>query len=146
MLASVSWSRSHIYICNAIKCRPMYGGKSNTLSPKLEEVDACKHFLIKQIQLIQPRLLLVFGKPAAYSLGILSQQDYGKSVKNRLGIQKAPYKYLGLDGYEREARILWTYHPSYLMSKPAGRNYCFQAYKQLSDAKKLLEADAPWDG
>lgn len=146
MLLSIGWSREHIYVTNAVKGRPMYGGRSNTLSPNLEEVWACQHFLIKQVQLVKPKLLLVFGKPAALSLGILTKETYGKPVKNKLGLQKAPYQYIGLDGYKREAKVLWTYHPSYLMSKPDGRNYCFQAYKQLSDAKKLLEADISWDG
>lgn len=142
MLMSVGWHRSHIYVCNALKCRP----PNNKIPDGFVELDACKHFLIKQVQLIQPKLLLVFGKPAAYALGFLDPKGYGKSVKNRLGIQKSPYRYVGLDGYDREAKVMWTYHPSYLENKPDGRKYCFQAYKQLSDAKKLLEADAPWDG
>ena len=45
MLSSVGWRREDLYIANAVKGRPMYGGKSNTLSPNLEEVDACKHYL-----------------------------------------------------------------------------------------------------
>jgi uracil-DNA glycosylase len=141
MLRSVGMERSNLYICNALKCRP-----PNNKIEGLVELDACKHFLIKQVAIIQPRLILVFGKPAAYALGILAQADYGKPVKTRLGIQKEPYKYVGLDGVQRTARIMWTYHPSYLQNKPDGRNYCFQAYKQLCDAKKLLEADLPWDG
>lgn len=142
MLQSVGWSRDQLYICNALKCRP----PNNKIPDGFVELDACKHFLIKQVSIVQPSFLLVFGKPAAYSLGILSRADYGKPVKNRLGVQKRPYKYTGIDGYEREAKVLWTYHPSYLMSKPDGKAYCYQVYKQLCDFKKLVEADVPWDG
>jgi uracil-DNA glycosylase len=141
MLTSVGWSRSHIYVCNAVKCRPMYGGVSNCLSPNLEDVDFCKNFLTRQVAIVRPRILLVFGKAAAYALGILTKKDYAKPIKNRLGIQKERY-YHG-SGY---SNVLLTYHPSYLQNKPDGRAYCFQAYKQLYDAKKLLEAEAPWDG
>jgi DNA polymerase len=141
MLRSIGWERSFIYVCNALKCRP----PSNKIEG-LTEIDTCKHFLIKQVSIIQPKLILVFGKPAAYALGILAQADYGKPVKFRLGVQKGPYEYVGIDGKKKTARIMWTYHPSYLQNKPDGRAYCFQAYKQLYDAKKLLEAEAPWDG
>jgi DNA polymerase len=141
MLRSIGWDRSFIYVCNALKCRP-----PNNKIEGLQELDACKHFLIKQVSIIRPKMILVFGKPAAYALGILAQADYGKPVKNKLGIQKAPYSYVGIDSVQRTARVMWTYHPSYLQNKPDGRNYCFQAYKQLHDAKKLLEADPPWDG
>lgn len=136
MLASVGWQRDYIYVCNSLKCRP----PQNKIPDGFIELNACQHFLIKQVSIIQPKLLLVFGKPAAYSLGILTAKDYAKPVKSRLGIQKAPYRYVAIDGTEKTARVMWTYHPSYLMSKPDGRNYCFQAYKQLDDARKLLEA------
>jgi uracil-DNA glycosylase len=146
MLKSIGWERSFMYVCNSLKCRPMYQGGSNQLSPSLEEVDHCRPFLIKQVSIIRPRLLLVFGKPAALSLGILLKSDYNKPIKPRLGIQKEPYWYKDFDGQQRSARVALLYHPSYLMSKPEGRNYCFETYKQLCDTKKLFEADPPWDG
>lgn len=142
MLQSVGWNRGNMYVCNSLKCRPPH----NKIPDGFIELDACNHFLIKQVQLVQPRLLLVFGKPAAYSLGILTKENYGKPVKNKLGIQKKPYIYEGLDGHQKTAKVLWTYHPSYLENKPQGREYCFQAYKQLCDAKKMLDAELQWDG
>lgn len=137
MLAAVGWNRAHIYTCNALKCRP----PNNKIPDGFYELNTCKNFLLKQVALIQPKMILVFGKPAAYALGFLRKTEYNSAVKEKLGLQKELYQYVGLDGWMKKARILWTYHPSYLMSKPDGRNYCFEVYKQMREAKEALEVD-----
>jgi uracil-DNA glycosylase family 4 len=57
LLASIGLSREEVYICNVIKCRPP--GNRDPLS---DEIEACKPFLDRQIELIQPRLIVTLGR------------------------------------------------------------------------------------
>jgi uracil-DNA glycosylase family 4 len=63
LLASAGLSRDQIYIANVIKCRP-----PNNRDPEPDEVDACKPFLMKQIQLIRPKLVCTLGNWATQTL------------------------------------------------------------------------------
>ena len=57
LLASIGLSREEVYICNVIKCRP-----PSNRDPLSGEIEACKPFLDKQIELIQPRLIVTLGR------------------------------------------------------------------------------------
>jgi uracil-DNA glycosylase family 4 len=57
LLASIGLTREEVYICNVIKCRPP--GNRDPLS---DEIDACKPYLDKQIELIQPKLIVTLGR------------------------------------------------------------------------------------
>jgi DNA polymerase len=63
LLASAGLSRDQIYIANVIKCRP-----PNNRDPEPDEVDACKPFLMQQIQLIRPKLVCTLGNWATQTL------------------------------------------------------------------------------
>jgi DNA polymerase len=57
LLASIGLSREEVYICNVIKCRP-----PGNRDPLPDEIEACKPFLDRQIELIQPRLIVTLGR------------------------------------------------------------------------------------
>lgn len=57
LLASIGLTREDVYICNVIKCRPP--GNRDPLS---DEIAACKPYLDKQIELIQPKLIVTLGR------------------------------------------------------------------------------------
>lgn len=145
MLASVGWHRSELYVCNVIKCRPMYGGKSNKLSPNLVEVDYCKHFLERQISIVKPRLILAFGKVAGLALGIM------QSPTQRMGAMVGfnphfNYEYDGGGDTVNRVKVMFTYHPSYLQNKPEGRAKCSEVFGHLSQAKQFFEnTRLPWE-
>ena len=63
MLAAINLNRSEIYITNIVKCRPP--GNRN---PELEERLACLPYLLEQINIIQPKILLIMGLVAAQTL------------------------------------------------------------------------------
>jgi uracil-DNA glycosylase len=63
LLASVGFSREDVYICNVLKCRPP--GNRN---PQPDEVEACSPYLLRQIELIRPRVILACGTFAAQTL------------------------------------------------------------------------------
>ena len=64
ILSAIKLSRNHgVYICNVLKCRP-----PNNRDPLPSEVEQCEPYLIRQINLIKPRLIVALGRVAAKTL------------------------------------------------------------------------------
>jgi uracil-DNA glycosylase len=134
MLSSAGFLRENLYVTNVIKGRPMYGGKSNAISPNYDEVHACQPFLFRQLEIIQPKLILVFGKVAAYSLGLLKKADSFGKILGEIPL----YEYACSDGIKRQAKIICVYHPSYLMRANKEREN-WLSYIHLCRAKEILD-------
>jgi DNA polymerase len=111
MLASVGLERTgrtpqSVYIANVLKCRPP--GNRN---PEPSEVALCEPFLLRQIELVKPKLIVVMGRFAAQSLlgtdaSIASLRGRGHRV-NVAG---------------REIPVVVTYHPAYLLRNLADKS------------------------
>jgi DNA polymerase len=96
MLAAIGLDRrKNVYICNVLKCRPP--GNRN---PEPEEVSKCSPHLLKQIALIQPKLIIAMGRFAAQTL--LASDASIASLRGRL------HQYAGVP-------LIVTYHPAYLL-------------------------------
>jgi len=96
MLSAIGLARgNNVYIANVVKCRP-----PGNRTPSLEEADACAPYLDRQIDLIQPRLIVALGKVAAHRL-------LGRDAT--LGsLRKTVHEYRGIP-------LVVTYHPAYLL-------------------------------
>jgi DNA polymerase len=110
MLAAVGRSRQAdaerpVFIANVLKCRPP--GNRN---PQPEEVAACEPFLLRQIELLQPRLMLVMGRFAAQS--VLHTDAPISALRGRV-------HRLRVGG--REVPAIVTYHPAYLLRNLADK-------------------------
>jgi DNA polymerase len=57
LLASIGMSREQVYICNVIKCRP-----PNNRDPLPEEIEACRPYLDRQIEIVRPRVIVTLGR------------------------------------------------------------------------------------
>jgi DNA polymerase len=100
MLASIDIERGEqAYIANAVKCRP-----PGNRTPEASEIAACKPYLERQIELLQPKLIVLLGKTAVQSL----LGENGSLSALRAGAQR--YRSGG-----REIPIVVTYHPAYLL-------------------------------
>ena len=101
MLAAIGRSRGeNTYIANVVKCRP-----PGNRDPETDEVEACRPYLDRQIELVKPKLIVALGRIAAQRL---LQSD---APLSRL---RGPlYQY----GAERTP-VLVTYHPAYLLRSP----------------------------
>jgi len=104
MLASIGMSREgqtpkSVYIANVLKCRPP--GNRN---PQPEEVSRCEPFLLRQIELVHPALIVVMGRFAAQSL--LGTDASIASLRGR------PHR-INVAG--RQIPVVVTYHPAYLL-------------------------------
>jgi DNA polymerase len=110
MLAAVGRSRAAdaakpVFIANVLKCRPP--GNRN---PQPEEVAACEPFLLRQIELVRPRLLLVMGRYAAQS--VLRTEAPISALRGRV-------HRIAVAG--RDVPVVVTYHPAYLLRNLADK-------------------------
>jgi DNA polymerase len=103
MLKAMGLAREQVYIANVLKSRP-----PGNRDPKPEEVAACIPYLFRQIELINPRLLLCVGRIAAQSL-----------LNTDTPIGKLRGKLHALDtGGPASRPLIVTYHPAYLLRSP----------------------------
>ncbi len=121
MLLAIGLSREQVYIANILKCRP-----PNNRDPKPEEVVACSSYLRRQIEFIQPVLILALGRVAAQNL-LQVDTPIGKMRGQR-------YQYPGT-----ELPVFVTYHPAYLLRSPREKRKVWEdikiarrAYEELS--------------
>jgi uracil-DNA glycosylase family 4 len=119
MLAAIQLSREQVYIANVLKCRP-----PNNRDPKPEEATACNAFLERQIELIEPRVILAVGRISAQWL-LQSDRPIGslRGVAHRFGA----------DGIA----LVATYHPAYLLRSPKAKA---KAWQDLILVSRLLQA------
>jgi len=98
MLRAIGLQREQVYIANMLKCRP-----PNNRDPQAEEVAACHDFLQRQIQLLQPKIILAVGRIAAQNL-LVTQQPLSRlrGKQHRLG----------------ELPLVVVHHPAYLLRSP----------------------------
>jgi uracil-DNA glycosylase len=120
MIAAMGLKRSDVYIANIVKCRP-----PQNRVPEPEEANTCTPFLFRQIDVIQPEVIVALGSTAAtYLLG-------SKSPLARLR---------GRIHEARGAKLIVTYHPAYLLRDPTQKK---EAWKDLQLAMAELGLKAP---
>jgi uracil-DNA glycosylase len=120
MLSAIGFKREDYYIANILKSRP-----PNNRDPSLNEVKACTPYLLRQISLIKPKLILAVGRIAAHYL--LSTNESMASLRGNLfhfGINKIP--------------LLVTYHPAYLLRSPREKR---KAWQDMQCVKKQLDLE-----
>ncbi|MFN8572515.1 MAG: uracil-DNA glycosylase [Gemmatimonadaceae bacterium] len=116
ILAAIQLAREDVYICNVLKHRPP--GNRNPLP---SEVDACSPYLIRQIELIQPRVIVAFGTFAAQTL-LNTKEAIGK-LRGRI------HRYYGVP-------LVVTYHPAALLRNPAWKR---PTWEDVQLARRLLD-------
>ena len=117
MLAAIGLEREQVYIANVLKCRP-----PNNRDPQIEEVDACEPYLWRQIELIDPRIILALGRHAAHSL-----------LKTELPLSKLRGRRLSYHGIP----LVVTYHPAYLLRNPVDKR---KVWDDMCLARSITEA------
>ena len=100
MLEALGLSRETAYLANVVKCRP-----PENRDPRPEEAAACADYLDRQIELLQPRLILAVGRVAAQRL-LATDSALGK-------LREQVHRY-----GPRNVPVVVTYHPAYLLRRP----------------------------
>jgi DNA polymerase len=116
ILAAIKLSREDVYICNVLKHRPP--GNRN---PMPDEVQACSPFLLRQIELIQPKVIVALGTFAAQTL-LNTREGIGK-LRGRI------HRYYGVP-------LVVTYHPAALLRNPGWKR---PTWEDVQLARKLLD-------
>ena len=102
MLRAIGQSRESVFIANILKCRP-----PNNRDPRQEEAAACRPYLERQIELVQPKIILAVGKIAAQNL-LGSDEPVGR-------MRGRPHDLAGIP-------LVVTYHPAYLLRSPSQKS------------------------
>ena len=115
MLIAVGQDRDSVFIANILKCRP-----PNNRDPKPEESAACRAYLERQIELVQPKVILAVGRIAAQLL-LETDTPVGRLRGGRHFLNETP--------------LVVTYHPAYLLRSPSQKR---KAWEDLCMARTLL--------
>ncbi len=118
IIEAIGLTRDEVYIANVIKCRPP--GNRN---PEPDEVETCEPFLFRQIDTIRPRVIVALGKFAAQSL--LRSTDPITRIRGR------EYTY-------RNAILMPTYHPAYLLRNPGAKR---EVWADMKRVREILDSD-----
>ena len=113
MLSSINLNRDDIYILNVLKCRP-----PENRTPQPEEIEKCEPYLKKQLDIINPKLIVALGRVAAMT--ILKTKDSLTDMRKNI------FDYGGRD-------FLVTYHPAALLRNPNFKKFAWEDFKLIRD-------------
>jgi DNA polymerase len=117
ILAAIDFKREDVFICNVLKHRPP--GNRN---PRPEEVEACSPYLIRQLELIKPKVIVAFGTFAAQTL-LNSKTPLGQ-------LRGLVHRYHGIP-------LVVTYHPAALLRNPAWKR---PTWEDVKLARRILDS------
>ena len=101
IIAACGWQRSDLYICNILRCRP-----PGNRTPEPHEAANCREYLDAQIEIVDPEYIVCWGSCATQNL---------LGVTDPIGRMRQRWYSHG------RAKVLCTYHPSYLLRNPAAK-------------------------
>ncbi len=116
MLAFLGLDREQIWLANAVRCRPTVDGKRNR-APRPEEIQACRHWLVRDIARVQPRFIVTLGRIAFEAV---TRETWDPA-------RRAIPLYVN----EFSLEVFAVYHPAYLIY----RRDLLETYRQ--DLRKL---------
>jgi len=134
MLAAMDLSREHkVYIANVIKCRPPHNR-----NPDPVEIAQCLPHLLRQVELLEPKIVLAMGRFAAHT--VLAQgSEFSPEVLQQMPLGKLRGRVHQVQIGERRLPVVVTFHPAYLLRSPtekgkAWADLCLamEAYSRLS--------------
>ena len=120
MIAAMGLKREEVYIANIVKCRP-----PGNRVPEPVEANTCSQFLLRQIDVVEPEVMVALGSTAATYL---------------LGVKQSLSSLRGRWHTCRGAKLAVTYHPAYLLRDP---NQKAEAWKDLQMVMKELGLTSP---
>ncbi len=119
MIFAIGLERREVYITNIVKCRP-----PGNRDPKDDEVAACAAYLDRQIELIQPEVLVALGKPASHRLT--------GTTKPISALRGRWSTYQGIP-------LMPVFHPAYMLRTPSAKRETWEDLKMI--LKRLDSSD-----
>ena len=124
MIKAMGLKREDVYIANIVKCRP-----PGNRQPERNEAETCSPFLMRQISVIKPKVIVALGATAAKNL--LAMNAPMTELRGRW----YDFKPAGSDRSWPGARLAVTYHPAFLLRDPRQKG---EAWKDLQMVMKYL--------
>ena len=119
MIEAMGLERKDVYICNVVKCRP-----PENRAPEDDEVSTCSPFLLRQLEVIAPKVIVCLGAVAAKTL-----------LRTNRGISQFRGQWLDYRG----SKLMATYHPAYLLRNPNAKG---EVWKDLQKVMVVLGLQA----
>ncbi|MGK9477703.1 uracil-DNA glycosylase [Melioribacter sp. OK-6-Me] len=116
ILKAIDLTRDDVFIANILKCRP-----PGNRDPLPSEMETCIPYLYKQIELINPKIILCLGRIAAN--GLLNKKLSLSALRGNI------YEFNGI-------KVVVTYHPAALLRNPGWKKGCWEDVKKF---KKLYD-------
>ena len=129
MISAMGLKREQVYIANIVKCRP-----PGNRTPERDECDTCSPFLMRQINVIRPKVIVALGATAAKNL--LGMNDSMASMRGRFYDFSPPSE----GGEPFECKLAVTYHPAFLLRDPRQKK---EAWKDLQMVMGYLGLTVP---
>ena len=111
IIKAMKLTRDDVYIANVIKCRP-----PENRNPEPDELDECRPYIRRQIELIKPKVIVTLGR---FALQSLTEKGYA--------ISSARGQWMEYDGIKG----MPTYHPAYLLRNPAAKKEVWADMKKV---------------
>ncbi|MGA7155637.1 MAG: uracil-DNA glycosylase [Acidobacteriaceae bacterium] len=111
MIAAMGLRREEVYIANIVKCRP-----PGNRTPEFVEATTCSQFLLKQIDIVHPEIIVALGATAATYL---------------LGVKQSLASLRGRWHSVRGAKVAVTYHPAFLLRDPRQKGEAWKDLKRV---------------
>jgi uracil-DNA glycosylase len=129
LLEGIGLSRSEVWVCNVLKCRP-----PGNRDPQPDEIESCRPYLYRQAELIEPKVVCTLGN---FATKLLTRSSRGiRSVRGRAQIHE-------LGG--RKVRVYPLYHPAAALRTPAVKAELKEDFARLPEllAEPPLDQPAP---
>ncbi len=111
ILRAMNMDREDVYICNILKCRP-----PNNRDPQADEVEQCEPYLLRQLDIIKPKIIVCLGRIAAQNL-MKTSLDL-KHLRGKL------HDYKGI-------QMIVTYHPAALLRNPNLKRAAWEDFQKV---------------
>ena len=111
IIKAMNLTRDDVYIANVIKCRP-----PENRNPEPDELDECRPYIRRQVDLIKPKVIVTLGR---FALQSLTEKAYA--------VSSARGQWLEWNGI----KVMPTYHPAYLLRNPAAKKDVWTDMKQV---------------
>jgi uracil-DNA glycosylase len=118
MIAAIGLDRTKVYIANVIPWRP-----PGNRTPTPQETQICLPFIQRQIELVDPDILVTLGNPSTQTL-----------LSTREGIMKTRGRWFNYDTGSRVIRAMATFHPAYLLRSPSYKRLSWQDLRTIAKA------------
>ncbi|HEY8335481.1 MAG TPA: uracil-DNA glycosylase, partial [Tardiphaga sp.] len=124
MLKAIGLDRSKVYIANVIPWRP-----PGNRTPTPQETQTCLPFIQRQIELVNPDILVTLGNPSTQTL-----------LQTKDGIMKSRGRWVDYDTGTRKIRAIASFHPAYLLRSPSYKRMAWQDLRSIAKALEALPA------